>query len=193
MLSLPTTLAATLAAGLLLATVGVSAAYADGQPVSSSVLGGTLSATVAGATLSTVTLNGGTTATSTGDSTQWSLIDARGTGAAWGLTVSGTDFTSLPGTTDVTARTLPITDLTITPGAITAGTGSDTAPTGTPVAVGTATSQTLITSTGNSKGTFTLTPAFSLSIPANAYRSNFTTGSSGAVNPYIATLTFTIS
>jgi hypothetical protein len=53
--------------------------------------------------------------------------------------------------------------------------------------------QVLVAATGAYKGTFTLTPSFALTVPANAFRSNFTTGTSGTVNPYVSTITFTIA
>lgn len=175
--------------------VAATPAMADSNSISSTVSAGTLTETTSGATLSGVTLNGSSTQTATGTaSSQWSITDARGTGAAWTLSVAATDFSSAAGTVDTTARTLPAADLTITPGTVTAGTGADPATniTASPLTASTS-AQALVAAAGPDKGTYTLTPSFSLAIPANAYRSNYagTVGSS-AVNPYTSTLTYTI-
>jgi hypothetical protein len=178
--------------GLLLAA-GVSPAMAD--TVSSTVSGGSLSVTTAGATLTGVTLNGTSAQTATGTSTSaWTITDSRGTGAAWAVSVTATVPTSAAGTVDTTARTIEVSQLSITPGAISAATGADPI-TGisAPVLAMSTSSQSLITSTGTNKGSYTLTPQYSLTVPVNAYRSNW----SGAIgtstqNPYTSTLTYTI-
>ncbi|WP_241986552.1 WxL domain-containing protein [Cryobacterium fucosi] len=141
-----------------------------------------------------MTLDGTNTQAATGSSTQWSIKDARGTGAAWTLSVSATVPTSAAGTTELVARTLPGGNLTITPGTITAGAGADAA-TGitAPALTILETSQALVAATATHKGTYTLTPSFSLAIPANTFRSNYAVGSSGALNPYTTTLTYTIA
>ncbi|MGM9473799.1 WxL domain-containing protein [Pseudarthrobacter sp. YS3] len=182
----------------LIAVVGISLAAglapASADTVNSTVSGASLSATTAAPALSAVTLNGTSTQTSTGTSTAWSLTDARGTGAAWTVSASATDFTSAAGTTETVVRTITAPNLTITPGAVTAAAGADAA-TGitAPALVMSTASQALISATGPHKGTYNLTPSFSLAIPANAYRSNYTTGSTGALNPYTSTLTYTIA
>lgn len=105
-----------------------------------------------------------------------------------------TPFTSAAGTVDTVERQLAADNLVITPGAVTAGDGSDTAPTAAPAAPVTmsGTAQALVSST-SAKGTFTLTPAFDLTVPANAFRSNYAGVYGKTVNPYIATITFTIA
>lgn len=184
------------AVGILLAAA-VSPAMAD--DVSSAVSGGNLSATTAGATLGGVTLDGSNAQTATGPSTTaWTITDARGTGVAWALAASVSDFTSAISTgtapADTTARTIAATNLTITPGTITASAGADAAPATSAVVIATANSaQALVSATGPAKGTYTLTPTFSLAIPANAFRSNYaTTVVAGDLNPYISTITYTI-
>lgn len=190
------------AVGILLAAAVSPAMAADAgsSAVDSSVTGGDLSATTAGATLSGVTLDGSNTQTATGPSTTaWRIIDARGTGAAWALSASASDFTSAIGTgtdpVDTVVRTIAATNLTITPGTITASAGADTAPTTSAVVIEAAdTAQALVSATGPAKGTYTLTPTFSLAIPANAFRSNYaTTVVAGDLNPYISTITYTIA
>lgn len=94
---------------------------------------------------------------------------------------------------DTTARTLPVGNLTITFGVVTAGAGSDTAPTTSPVTLS-GTEQTLVApAQGCGKGSYTVSPEFSLAVPANAYRSNFVGAVGSAVNPYVSTITFTIA
>jgi len=182
----------------IVAVVGImfaaGLAPASADTVNSTISGGTLTSTSAGATLSGVTLDGTNTQVATGSSTQWSITDARGTGANWSLSVNATVLTSAVGDTDLTERTIPVENLTISPGAITAGAGADAA-TGisAPDITMLATDQALVTATGPQMGTYTLTPSFSLAIPANAFRSNYAVGTSGAMNPYTTTLTYTIA
>jgi hypothetical protein len=175
--------------------VAATPAMADTGSVDSTVSGGTLTATTSGATLSGVTLDGSSTQTATGTaSSQWGITDARGTGAPWTLSVAATDFTSAAGTVETTARTISAGRLTITPGTVTAGTGTDSATniTADPVTAST-TAQAMVSAAGPDKGTYTLTPSFSLAVPANAYRSNYSgTVGSSALNPYTSTLTYTI-
>ena len=175
--------------------VAATPAVADSNSVDSTVSGGSLTEMTSGATLSGVTLDGSSTQTATGTaSSQWSITDARGTGAAWTLSVAATDFTSAAGTVETTARTLPAADLTITPGTVTAGTGADapTNITASPLTASTS-AQALVAAAGPDKGSYTLTPTFSLAVPANAYRSNYSGAvGSSALNPYTSTLTYTI-
>lgn len=170
-------------------------ALADNSSPSDVVSGGNLSVATTAPTLTAMTLGGANHAV-TGTAATWTIVDARGTGAAWTVSLSATDFTSAAGGTETTVRTIPIAgNLTITPGVITAGSGSDTAPTTSAVTVAAAgTAQTLISSTGSAKGTYTLTPYFSMNIPANSYRSNNTTAttSAGGQNAYTSTITYTI-
>lgn len=184
--------AGVVAATALLLTAGLSSAMAD--VVDSTISGGALTTTTAGATLSGVTLDGSNTQSATGSSTQWTITDARGTGAAWALSASATVPTSAAGSTELVARTIPVGNLTITPGVITAGAGTDPA-TGitAPALTMLTTDQALVTATATHMGTYTLTPSFSLAIPANAFRSNYATGSTGTLNPYTTTITYTIA
>lgn len=179
------------AAGILL-TAALTPASAD--TVVSTISGGALTSTTAGATLTGVTLTGATQ-TATGTSTLWTIIDARGTGAAWTLSVTATAPTSAAGTIETTARVIPVGDLSITPGTVTAGIGADAA-TGitAPALTFTGSAQALVSAASPSRGIYTLTPTFSLSVPANAYRSNYSAAvGSTALNPYTSTLTYTIA
>ena len=184
--------------GILL-SVALSPAMAatPDDTVESAVTGGDLTATAsAPPTMSGVTLNGTSTKYSIGTSGDWTITDARGSGAGWSLSASATDFISAAGTVDLTPRTLPVGNLTITPGIVTAGEGSDAAPTTSPVEMAKS-AQSLVFSapatSGGSKGTYTLNPEFSLAIPANTYRSNWSAGVDTTKNPYISTITFTLS
>lgn len=182
----------------LIAVVGISLAAglapASADTINSTVSGASLAATTAAPALSAVTLNGISTLASTGTSTEWTLTDARGTGAAWTVSADATDFTSAAGTTETVVRTITANNLTITPGTVTAAAGADAA-TGitAPALVMSTSSQALITAPVTHKGTYNVTPSFSLAVPANSYRSNFTTGSSGALNAYTSTITYTIA
>jgi hypothetical protein len=54
--------------------------------------------------------------------------------------------------------------------------------------------QTLLSSVGSNTGTYLLTPTFSLAIPSNAFRPNYAGDiNASPLNPYVSTLTFTIS
>ena len=190
----------------LIKTVGVTATTAvllslaltpahatDNEEIRAAVTGGGLTADVSGATLSSVALNNLSSQLASGKAdTVWTITDARGSGAAWGLTASGTNFVSAAGDVDTTPRSLPIGNLVITPGVVTSAGGADTAPITSAVTMSND-PLVLVTAPGDRKGTFTLTPSFDLTVPANAFRSNFTTGVSGIVNPYVSTITFTIA
>lgn len=156
---------------------------------------GALEVVTAGVTLSPVTLDGRTTQYSTGSSTEWTITDARGSGASWTVSVTATTPTSAAGSVELVPRTLSVDSLSITPGPIAAAQGSDpvTGISAPPLALST-TSQALVAAVGSHRGTYLLTPSFSLRIAPNAYRSNF----SGAIdesplNPFVSVLTFTIS
>jgi len=174
----------------------MASADTSSDTVSAAVFGGSLTAVVSAPTqMSPVVLDGRTAQSSVGLPTEWVITNARGSSAAWSLSVSATDFTSAAGTLDVLERTVAVENLTITPGLVRANTlaGADTAPTTEPVTVSDQ-PQALVWTSTPGKGTFTLTPKFSLSIPPNAYRSNFSGAiDDSAVNPFVSVLTFTIA
>lgn len=182
------------AAAALLLAVSLSPASAD--TINSTVSGSNLTATTSGATLSAVTLNGTGTQTATASaSSEWTVTDARGTGAAWTLSAVATVPTSAAGSVETVARTLPVGNLSIVPGTITATSGSDAATgiTAPSLALST-TEQALLTASTDHKGTYNLTPVYNLAIPANAYRSNYEGAvGSTALNPYTSTITYTIA
>ncbi len=181
---------------MAVATGAFGAATLSADTVESTVSGGTLTATTFGATFGAITLNAANQDSTGTSSSAWSLKDARGTGAAWTLTVTGTDWTSAAGSVDTVVRTIAVGRLTLDANeTFTAGTDSDatTNITGQGAVVLTTSAQTLIASSGTNKGTYTVTPLYTLSVPANAFRSNFVTGSSGTQQPYTATLTYSIA
>jgi hypothetical protein len=182
-----------IAGGALLLTVGLSPATADVLG-DAAISGGSLSKVTSGATMSSLTLDGTNTQTSTGTSSEWILIDPRGTGAAWTLSVTASDFTSEGGILESDDRTIAIGNLTISPGTVTAGAGSDpTNNISAPDLVMDGSEQALVASSGMNKGTYTLTPSFSLNIPANAFRSNYAVLiGEGTLKPYAATVTYTL-
>jgi hypothetical protein len=180
-------------AGIILASTTLPA-LADSNNVSGIVSGGTLTATTSDITLSDVILEGQTVQHATGSpETPWTITDARGSSAAWSLTVEATDFTSAAGLVDVTARTIPIVNLTITPGTITAGTGSDSATSSTAITLSD-TPQAMIAVLSAGKGSYSFTPNFDLAVPANTFRSNFSDGvGESPVNPYVSVVTYTVA
>jgi hypothetical protein len=179
--------------GIILASTTLPA-LADSNNVSGIVSGGTLTATTSDITLSDVILEGQTVQHATGSPvTPWTITDARGSSAAWALTVEATEFTSAAGLVDVTARTIPIVNLTITPGTITAGTGSDSATSSTAITLSD-TPQTMIAVLSAGKGSYSFTPNFDLAVPANTFRSNFSDGiGESPVNPYVSVVTYTVA
>ncbi len=188
-----TPVAGALAAAGLLVGLGSLPAHAD--TVDSTISGGLLTASESAASLSTVTLDGTDAQTSTGvAASAWSVTDARGTGSTWTLSVSASDLVSAAGSVETTARTIPASALTVTPGAVTAGSGADAVSNITgPALTLSNSSQALLSAAGPDKGTYTFTPTFSLAVPANAYRSNYSGAvGSSALNPYTSTLTYTI-
>ncbi|MBC7725814.1 MAG: DUF3494 domain-containing protein [Burkholderiaceae bacterium] len=155
---------------------------------------GTLTATANGATLGSVVLDGVTTQFATGQSTGWSVSDERGSGARWTLTLSATVPTSAAGTADTIPRQLPVGSLAISTGPITAMSGTDSAVGLTPSTLQlTDEPQTLLSSPGAHRGTYTFDPAFTLTVPPGAYRSNFVGSIDGSpLNPYVAVITVTV-
>lgn len=173
----------------------VAPAMADTNNVSDTITAGNLTATTSDVTLSAITLDGGVSLqrASGTPAEAFTITDARGSGEAWALSISGSNFTSAAGTVDTTPRTILISNLTITPGTITAATGSDAATTASPLTLS-GTPQMLIATTGSGKGTYSFTPGFDLSIPAGTFRSNFAGAAVDlTLNPYVAVITYTVA
>lgn len=173
----------------------VPASAASAEDASQTVQGGSLSVTPTSVSFNGVTLNG-SNQTSSKTTADWSIVDPRGTGAAWTVSVRASGaLTSAAGTVETTARTIALGNLSVSTGSFTAATGSDAATgiTGASSMVLTTGDQTLASTSGPHKGTYTFAPTFALAVPANAYRSNYATGTSGAMNPYTTTLTITVA
>lgn len=157
---------------------------------------GPLGITVGNVSLPSVTLSGTTQSVSGTAGSEWVAQDARGTGNGWSVTVAASgNLTSAAGVVETTARTLPIGNLAMTPGSATAKPGSDPATNISTTAVTLSTSaQTFVTCSSLCKGRYGFTPSFTLVVPANAFRSNYAGAvDASALNPYTATLTFTIA
>ena len=185
-----------LAVGLIAILSPTANADTSSDTITATIMGGPLTAIVSAPTqMTAVIIDGRTSHASIGHPQEWTITNARGSSAAWSLSVSATDFISAAGTLDSLERTLVVENLTITPGVVTANTseGADAAPTAAPVIVSDQ-PQALVWTSTMGKGTYTLTPKFSLSVPPNAYRSNFSGAIDGsAVNPFVSVLTFTIA
>lgn len=185
-------------ASLVFAVLGAIALIASGAEAQLGITigSGLLTGTVSDVTLSSVTLDGANQTRTATPSIVWNVVDARGTGAAWTVTASAAaDLTSAAGSVETTARTFARSNLSIEPGTLTAGLGSD--PT-TNISASTVSfsgsSQNMIVCSGTCKGTYTYSPTFTLNIPANAYRSNYSGAvGSSSLNAYTVTLTFTLS
>ena len=133
MRALSKTAGVTATTAVLLAIALTPAHATDNEQISAAVTGGGLIAVVSGATLSSVALDSSASQLASGvaDSV-WTITDARGSGAAWGLTASGTNFFSAAGTADTTPRSLLTENLVITPGVVTSAGGADTTKVATP-------------------------------------------------------------
>lgn len=155
---------------------------------------GELSVTTTPVALATVVLDGVSIQQSEGLSAPWTITDARFTGAPWTLTISATDFVSAAGTIDSTERVVPIENLTLSPEVLRALAGPnpiDGIQKSNVRVSGTA--QPFLWTLGGNSGSYSLSPRFSLSVPVNAFRSNFVGLVNGsAVNPYISTVTYSI-
>jgi len=175
----------------------VPGSAAGGGDINTTVLAGTLTASATAPTSMTdVTLNGTDTLYSTGTAPVWTITNARGDTAPWTLSASATDFTSAAGSgLDSTARTLAVTNLIITPGAVVAAAGSDAAPSTSAVTMSTSSQALVSSTTGTGKGKYTLSGVgYSLHVPADTFRSNWPGAfGAGSQTPYVSTITFTIA
>lgn len=179
---------------LVVSVLPLAAAHA--QVASISISGGSLSIATANFSFSAATLTGANQTASTNAASAWSAIDPRGTGASWTVSITGANLTSAAGSVETTARTIAAANLAVNTGSFTAGTGSDAASgiTGSTSLALSTSPQTLVSATADHKGTYTYTPSLDLTIPANAYRSNYSgTVGSSALNAYQATLTVTVA
>lgn len=169
------------------ATAPASAAVSDAEIT---VVGGSLGLTVADFQPQGATLTGAVQTISTTPSSQWTAVDARGTGAGWSVVASASPLVSAGSPN----RVIDSSNLAITTGAVTAGTGADpvagisgasagafTVPTGPGQ-----TNVALLSTAGPHRGAYSFTPQLDVTLPANALPSH-----PGV--PYTSTLTVTIS
>lgn len=164
-----------------------AAATSDAQVT---VSGGSLSLSTSAFQARSATLAGATQTLSTTPATPWNAIDARGNGAAWSVVASATDLVS----TGVPDRTIASSNLAMTTGTVTAGSGADsaagmTSATGAPFTIATGAGQTnvaVLAAPGPQRGSYTFTPQLDITIPASALASY-------GGSPYTTTLTVTIS
>jgi hypothetical protein len=156
---------------------------------------GSLTATTAQTSLSGVIIDGINTQYAEGISNGWSIADDRGTGQSWSLTISSSGLISEAGTVDVLRRTLPPGSLSVVAGAPIAADGSDAITNITSKTITlSSTPQSLISSSGLSRGAYFFSPKFILAVPPLAYRSNYSgTPGNSPLNPYVATVVITIS
>jgi hypothetical protein len=163
------------------------AAVSDAQIT---VSAGSLSLSTPNFQAQSATLTGAAQTLSTMPPTPWNAIDARGTGATWSMVASATDLVS----TGAPNRTIASSNLALTTGTATAGSGADattgmttasaaafTAPTGPGQ-----TNVTVLAAPGPQRGSYTFTPQLGITIPATALASY-------GGSPYTTTLTVTIS
>ncbi|MBC7402854.1 MAG: DUF3494 domain-containing protein, partial [Microbacteriaceae bacterium] len=152
---------------------------------------GSLSATISDANFPPTFLPGVSTTLTTSSRSQWTVTDTRMTAVPWDLTVTATAFTSAAGTVETIPRTFAVGSLTLSPGPVIALSG-DASNIHTQSVAPSTVPQRIAWSSG-STGTFAFTPTFTLLIPANAYRSNYSGSIADAnLNPYSVTITETI-
>ncbi len=161
----------------VLGLAAFNAGPAGAESASLAVTGGSLSSTTAAISFTGVTLDGTDTTTTAAPS--WTVVDARGTGLGWNVTVISTDLTD--GGTPL--RSLDISaadqDLLVSVGSIsaTAGNGVPTTAVGSNTDVpftGGAALKILSAAVGDGMGTYTYTPTFTQEVPAEAYAVTYT-------------------
>lgn len=176
---------------LVLVHTGCDEADADQATAGAAVAGGSLSISVGDRTDLTVSSDGVSVSAAEGAASPWTVIDARGTGQPWAITLSASDFISAPGSAETTPRTVAVSNLSIGSGPIVAGQGSDPAPAPMSIVLSHS-SQTFVTSNREAKGNFTFTPVLLFVRPSDFHAPNHTDGESGRTNPYVSTLAVTI-
>lgn len=123
------------------------------------------------ASISAVTLEG-TSQISSGSLGDFSVVDNRGSGAGWSVTVSVSDFTCCSPT-----KTIEVSNLTINPGslAVISGKSSGVSSGGARSFTSTKDSTTLMSAvSGAGLGSYKVSPTITLAIPADAYAGTYT-------------------
>jgi hypothetical protein len=152
-------------------------ALADSATATASITAGSLTEVASSTPSFSATLNG-TDQSVTSNAMTLAAKDRRGSGAGWNLTITSTQFTTGGGS----AQTLSTSATTVTAvSSVCAGGGTCTNPTNSiaypltvPAGSTAPTAVKLFNSAVNSGlGDFTLTPNFSLAVPANAYAGSY--------------------
>lgn len=181
---------------VVLAVLGAAAGAAPSTRAQTTIGSGLLTGIVSDVTLPGATLNG-TNQTSSGQpSVTWEIHDDRTVlGGVWTISASASgNLTSAAGSVETTPRTIAIGNLTFSAGTLTPGVlAGPTTNVSAPVVALSASSQTILSCSGGCTGAYTYSPTFTLTIPANAYRSNYSAAvGSSSLNPYTVTITYTI-
>jgi hypothetical protein len=147
---------------------------------------GSLTANISGANFDPIVLTGLTATATAAAASQWSITDTRRPAAPWSLTLTATAPVSTATGGDAADRMLPEGSLALDAGTVSGA----SAVTSAHIALSTV-AQRLIWTSGD-RGTFTFTPVFSQSIPANTFASNTSTNGASQANPYVSVVTATI-
>jgi len=134
---------------------------------------GSLTETASGTPAFAVTLNG-TNQTKTSTALTLSAADTRGTGAGWNVTITSTTFKAGAHTLSTSATTVTAVALSCPGGGCTNPTNSVGYPLTVPAgAVAPAAVKLFNAKAATGLGTFTLTPTFSIALPANTYAGSY--------------------
>lgn len=123
------------------------------------------------ATISAVTLEG-TSQESTGSLGSITVVDNRGNGAGWSVTMTVSDFTCC-----TPVRTIGVSDLTVKPGLVTVVAGKQTGVNAGEDHKFSATDDAatlMVAVTGGGLGSYRISPSIALSVPADAYAGTYT-------------------
>ena len=163
-------LALALVAGGALLLGTVAGAGAGNITTTNGVVGGARTLSTADSANLSTTLSGEDLVVS-GDLGASTVVDATGSGAGWNLTVSMSPFTTAAGKTLPSGAALTITGVSVVKNA-------GKAPVNTvvyPVTVGASAVKFYSAAADSGMGKFTVTPAVSLSVPADTYAGTYAT------------------
>jgi hypothetical protein len=153
-----------------------AAASADNAVVTGTITGGSLSESTTATPSFSVTLDG--TDKTASYTLPMTLVDARGTGAGWNVTVTSTQFSTGAGgsTLSTSASSVQSVSSTCVSGSTcTSATNSVTYPLTVPAASTAPTAVKLFNAAANTGlGKFTVTPTVQVSVPANTFAGTYT-------------------
>lgn len=152
----------------LVVMLGAAVAVAD--TVSVVINGDALGMTEPGGgqTLTPVTLNG-LDQTTGGNVGQYEIVDARGTGAGWNLVLDATDFAKQGDPT----KTIAASGFQVTPAPAVTTVAGNAAPSAASGGLGGAGTKILSAAAGAGMGTYQVTPAVTLDVPAETYAGTY--------------------